>query len=130
MIWCTKYRYKILRGRGSGACARSDSANLPGTGRSDRVRSGVAGSHPFAAGRTTDSGTREAGTVHKRTILTTSAGGVSGTAQALLGTAHVGARLLLRDGGRSGRVNDQGLYRKSKMGRDDEGFKITAPTES
>ncbi len=39
-----------------------------------------------------------------------SASGVSGTAQAILGAAHVRARIFLRDGGRGGRGNDQSLY--------------------
>ena len=37
-------------------------------------------------------------------------------AEALLGSTSVGPWILLRDGGRGGRGNDQGLYREPKMG--------------
>jgi len=36
VIWCTKYRYKILRGESGRACARPDPADLPDTRGGDR----------------------------------------------------------------------------------------------
>jgi hypothetical protein len=49
VIWCTMYRYKILRGRVAERATRPDSTNLRGAGCGDSARIGVAGSHPSVA---------------------------------------------------------------------------------
>jgi hypothetical protein len=110
MIWCTKYRHKILRGR---VAERTPDLIRQICQARDVViiRGAVSpGPHPSATGSSADSGTGETGAVHQRTILETFAVGVSRTEETVLGTAHVGAGLLLRDGGRGGRGDDQSLY--------------------
>src|ERR1035438_5108865 len=78
MIWYEIPIQDIARA-GSRACARPDSTDLPSTGGCHRARSGIA-----------DSGSSEVGAVHQRAILPASAGRISGTAEALLGTTYVG----------------------------------------
>ena len=77
----------------------------------------VAGSHPFAVGSTSRSIAGETGAIHQGPVESTSAGTVSRTQETVLGTAYVGARVLLCDSGRGGRGNDQSLHRESKVGR-------------
>ena len=48
------------------ACARRDTTDMPGAGSSDYARSDLAGPHPHACGRASDSGSGKAGTVNKR----------------------------------------------------------------
>src|SRR5580704_7409226 len=105
------------QGPDSGACARPDTSDLCCQRGVDHQRSGIAGSYSSAAVSTADPCTGEAGAGHQGAVVQTDAGGVSGVEEAVLGTTHVGARLLLRDGGRGGRGNDQGLYRESAVGR-------------
>ena len=50
-------------------------------------------------------------------------------AEEVLGAAPVGARLLLRDGGRGGEETIKAYIENQKWDEDDHGFKITAPTE-
>src|SRR5665213_2865935 len=95
-----------------GACARPDPTDLSGARCGDCARRGVGGSHPLALIGPASSVTGEDGAVPQGTLQSASAGGISGIAKTILGTAHVGAWVLLCDGGRSGRGNDQGLYRE------------------
>jgi hypothetical protein len=46
-----------------------------------------------------------------------------------IGEAHVGAWVLLRDGGRGGRATIKAYIESQKWDEDDQGFKITSPTE-
>ena len=104
LIWCTKYRKKVLRGRiAEGA---RDLIRQICAAASDRARCGIAGSRPPVAGSPADSGTGQAGAVHQRAFVTASTGGVPRAEKTVLGPAYVGTRILLRDGGRSGRKSD------------------------
>src|SRR5689334_11824292 len=95
------------------ACARPDPTDLPSAGGGDRTGSGIARPHPHAAVGTTASGAGETGAIHQRAVVTKAAGGVPGTEKTLLGAAPLGPRVLLRDGGRGGRSDDQSLGRAS-----------------
>ena len=75
---------------------------MPGAGGDDRARVGVAGSHPSAGVGATVVVAGEAGAVCEREVKPSVAAGFSSSAQEILGSAHVGTGLLLRDGGRSG----------------------------
>ncbi len=102
MIWCTKYRYKILRGRVAERardlirqiCQARDVVIVRGAVSPDHIHLLLAAPPILVPAKLAQ--------YIKRKILTTSASGVSGTAQTLLGTAHVGSRVLLRDGGCGG----------------------------
>lgn len=59
----------------------------------------------------------EAGAVHKRAVVGKTTGGVPAPAETILGTTLVGTRILLRDGGRGRRGDDQGVHRESEVGR-------------
>ena len=129
LIWCTKYRYKILRGRVAER-ARDLIRQISQARDGDHSGRGVAGSHTYVGLGAADTVAGEAGAIHQGKVEPPFAGGVPGPAKAVLGTTHVGTRVLLRDGGRGGRGNDQGLYIESqKWDEDDQGFKITAPNE-
>ena len=111
MIWCTKYRKKILRGRIAERVRDLIRQTCAARRGVDYQRRGVAGSHSSAAVGTADPGSAETGARYRRAIVKADADGVSGIEETILGAAHVGARLLLRDGGSGKRGNDQGLYR-------------------
>jgi hypothetical protein len=108
---------KDTAGASGGAGAGPDTADLPGAGCGDRARIGVAGSHPPVAGSSAGIVAGETGAIHQGEVEPASAGRVSGVTKTLLGAAHVGAGLLLCDGGSGGRGNDQSLYREPEMGR-------------
>src|ERR1039457_3645592 len=91
-----------IAGGSGGAGPRCDSADMPGAGGDDRARVGVAGSHSFAGVGAASVVTGKAGAVREREVKPPVAGRLSSSAQEILGPAHVGAGLLLRDGGRSG----------------------------
>ena len=102
LVWCTKYRYKILRGRVAER-ARDLIRQICQGREVTIIRGAVAPDHiHMLLFGTTSSSTREIGTVHQGTIQSASAGRISRTAQTVLGTTPVGARILLRDGGRGG----------------------------
>src|SRR6202046_4976026 len=88
VIWITKYRYKILRGR-----------------IAERARDLIRQVCPS-----------EAGAIYQGSIIAKIAGRVSGVAKAVLGPAPVGAAVLLRDSGRGGRADDQSVHREPKVG--------------
>ena len=85
-----------------GTSARCDSADMPGAGGDHRAWVGVSGSHPSAGVGTAVVVAGEVGAVREREVKPSVAAGFSLSAQEILGPAHVGAGLLLRDGGRSG----------------------------
>jgi len=98
------------------------------TGRRDRAGSGIAGSHPLVAGGATDLVAGETGAIHQGTDITVIAGGIRRTAKTILGTAHVGARVLLRDGAVD-EATIKAYIENQRWDEDDESFKITAPTK-
>jgi hypothetical protein len=80
----------------------------------------VAGSHPPAVVGPAGSVTGQDGAIHQGTLQPASAGGVSGIAKTLLGTAHVGA---------VDEATIKAYVESQKRDEDDQGFKITAPAE-
>src|SRR4029077_5380792 len=100
MIWCTKYRKKVLRGR-IAERARDLIRQICAAGEVVIVRGSVSPDHihlllsapPILA-------PAKVAQYIQRAVVTASAGGVSGVAKTTLGPAHVGPRILLRDGGR------------------------------
>ena len=122
VIWVTKYRYKILRGdiverarellRQILCSARSD----------DHSRCGVTGPHPYAGGGPAAAVAVETGAVPEGVIVALAPTGVSGVAQAVLGAASVGARVLRCECRGGGRTNDPGVYRESTVGRECRGL--------
>ena len=85
---------------GGGAYTGSNPAIVRGAGSRDHEGSCLTRSHPHAGVGASASGAVEDGAIHQGAFVAKIAGGVSRTAQEVLGAAHVGARLLLRDGGR------------------------------
>ena len=116
VIWCTKYRYKILRGRVAER-ARDLIRQICEAREVVIVRGAVSPDHIHLLLSAAGLDTGEAGAIHQRAFQPSSPGGVSGVEEAALGTTHVGARVFLRDSGRGGRSNDQSLYRKPEVGR-------------
>ncbi len=104
-------------GASGGACARPDPPDLSRARCGDCAGSGVAGSHSLAVISSASSVTGQDCPVHQAALQPTSAGGISRIAKTILGTAHVDGWVLLCDGGRRGRGNDQGLYREPEMRR-------------
>jgi putative transposase len=109
VIWITKYRCKIPRGR-----IAERARDLIRQTRQSRdvvvVRGAVSPDHihrllavPAAAV------TGETGAVHQKPVVAKTTRGVPGTEEALLGAAFVGTRIPLRDGGRGGRGHHQTL---------------------
>jgi REP element-mobilizing transposase RayT len=106
MIWCTTYRNKILRAkvaeRARDLIRQIGAARyvtiVRGSVSPDHIHLLVAAPPVLAPAKLAQ--------VHQRPLVAASSGGVPGTAEAVLGTAHVGARVLLRDGGRGGRGDD------------------------
>src|SRR5678816_1138970 len=88
--------------RGGRAGTGFASANLSGSGSGDHPRCCIAGSYPHAGIFAGALGAGEAGAVSEGAVVAQAAGRVSAPAETLLGTAPVGTRLLLRDGGRGG----------------------------
>jgi hypothetical protein len=84
------------------ASARPDSADLPDAGRGDRERISISGSYTSVTVCAAHSVAGETGAVHQRALKPEPAGGIPGLEKAVLGPAHVGARVFLRDGGRGG----------------------------
>jgi hypothetical protein len=92
------------------AGTRPDTSGVPESGGSDYPGSGVTGPRTCTAVGTASSVAGETGAIRQGPIEPAAAGGVCRAAEKVLGTAHVGAGLFLRDGGRGGRGDDQGLY--------------------
>jgi putative transposase len=100
VIWCTKYRYKILRGRVAERardlirqiCHARNVVIVRGAVSPDHI-------HLLLSAPPILSPSKLAQYI-KGPVESTVAGGIPGTAKALLGAAYVGTRVLLRDGGR------------------------------
>ena len=106
VIWCTKYRYKILRGRIAERardlirqiCQARDVVIIRGAVSPDHIHMLLSAPPVLSPAKLAPYG-------------------VSRTAKTVLGSAYVGRRVLLRDGGRGGRGNYQSLYREPEVGR-------------
>jgi hypothetical protein len=116
-------------GRSSGACSRPDPADLPGAGGKHRAGGRCRRIISTCCGKATAVVAGEAGAVHQGAIIATVAGRISAPAHAVLGATSVVTGIFLRDSGRGGQEDDHGVHRESEVGRDDQGFKITAPAE-
>jgi hypothetical protein len=107
--------------RSSGrACARSAETDLSGKRGSDHTRSSVAGSHTHVGVEPCRVGASEAGAVSEEAVVAPTAGRISGAEEAVLGPAPVGA------------VDEETIKKyieSQKWDEEDQGFKITAPTE-
>ena len=87
----------------SRAGARCDPTDLSGTGSDNRARSNLSGSRPHAAvGATAAVSDEVSAIIHKREVIEAAVGGIPGIGEEVLGTAPVGTRVLLRDGGFGG----------------------------
>src|SRR5580700_667040 len=83
------------QGPDSGACARPDTSDLCCPRGVDHQRSGVAGSYSSVVVGAADPGSSEAGAGDQRAVVEADAIGIPGAAEAVLGTTHVSAGLLL-----------------------------------
>jgi REP element-mobilizing transposase RayT len=105
VIWITKYRYKILRGRLAERardlirqiCQAREVAIIRGSVSPDHIHMLLSAPPHLAPAKLA---------VHKGAVITSVTRRVPRPAETLLGTASVGTRLLLRDGGRGGRGDD------------------------
>ena len=93
LVWITKYRYKILRGR------------VAERGR-DLLRQ-ICQAREVVIKR---------GAIPEGSVVAQAAGRVSETTKAVLGPALVGAGVFLRECGRGGRGNHPEVYREPEMG--------------
>ena len=117
VIWVTKYRYKILRGDIAERardllrqiCVAREVTIIRGAVSPDHIHMLVGGPNPVVA--------VEAGAIHEGALVSITAAGVPGVAQAVLRTTCVGAGLLLCKCRRGGRNNDSRIYRESAVRR-------------
>lgn len=72
VIWCNKYRKKVLRGRI--AERARDLIRQICVARNVVIVRGITGSHPPSAVCTADSGTREVGAIHQGGLIVSLAG--------------------------------------------------------
>jgi REP element-mobilizing transposase RayT len=129
MIWCTKYRKKILRGRiAEGArdlirqvWAAREVVIVRGAVSPDHI-------HLLLVAPPILSPAKLAQYIKGRSSRHLHAG-IRRVAEAILGTAHVGAGVFRRDGGCGGRGKDKGLHREPALGRRRRIVKVTAPTK-
>ena len=112
-----------------GARARSDPTNVRVARSCDHSRSGVAGSHSHAGVGAAGTIAIETGAVHQRTVIAATAGGVSGPAEALLGQHLWGRGYFCATVGAVDEKTVQEYIENQKWDEDDQGFKVTAPTE-
>jgi REP-associated tyrosine transposase len=102
VIWCTKYRYKILRGRIAERardlihqiCEAREVVMVRGAVSPDHIHLLLSAPPILAPSKMVQ--------YIKEASQSPPAGRISGTEETVLGTAHVGAWVLLRDGGRGG----------------------------
>jgi hypothetical protein len=109
-----------VAGGGGGACPRSDPADLPGSGSKYHPGSDRSGSHPYAGSSATAAVAGQTGAIHQRAVVAEVARRVSAPTEAILGATSVGAgdeKTILE------------YIEKQKWDEDDQGFKVTAPTE-
>jgi REP element-mobilizing transposase RayT len=102
VIWCTKYRYKIMRGRIAERardlvrqiCEAREVVIVRGAVSPDHIHLLLSAPPVLSPSKMV--------AVHQRAVQSPSLGRISGTEEAVLGTTHVDAWILLRDGGRGG----------------------------
>jgi len=102
LIWITKYRYPILRGEVAERardvirqiCQAREVTIVRGAVSPDHIHLLVSVPPLLSPAKLVQ--------YREREVKPPVAGGLSASAQEILGPAHVGAGLLLRDGGRSG----------------------------
>ena len=118
MVWITKYGYKVLTGRVAERsrdlirqiCESRDVAMVPFVGAGGLV-------------------TGEAGAVHQWPIIPANARRVSGDTKAMLGPAPLAPRVLSAT---MGTVDEETIKQDTESQQrdpDDQGFKITVPTD-
>jgi Transposase IS200 like len=95
IVWITKYRYKVLEGALRERIRTIIRQVCKELGRPDRLRRFVARTCPYVRGNPAAYCGRRLRAARQGTVITSGADGVPGLAQALLGTAFLGARLLL-----------------------------------
>jgi hypothetical protein len=119
----------IIETRRSVSAGRRHAPPLRRAGGSDRARGGLAGPHPHAGGRAAAVGAGQAGAVSEGPVLTIAAAGISALAEAVWGQ-HLWARgyFCATDGAVDEKTVMQ-YIESQKWDQNDEGFKITAPTE-
>src|ERR1017187_2553678 len=92
IVWITKYRYKVLEGA---LRERIRTIIRQGTWRPDRIRRFVARTCPYVRGNPAAYCGQRLRAARQGTLIASGADGVPGLAQALLGAAFLGSRLLL-----------------------------------
>ena len=94
IVWITKYRYKVWEGA-LRERIRTIIRQVQGTRRPDRLRRSVAGTCPYVRGNPAAYRGQRLRAARQGTVIASGADGVPGLAQALLGAAFLGSRLLL-----------------------------------
>ena len=112
VIWVTKYRYKILRGD-IAERARELLRQICVAGEVTIIRGAVSPDHIHMLVAVV---AVETGAIPEGAIVALAPTGVSGVAQAVLGAASVGARVLLCECRGGDRTNDPRVYRESAVG--------------
>ena len=116
-------------GAGGRACARTDPTSVPSTRGGDHPRGGIARPHPHAVISTAASGTGEAGAVYQREVVAKATREFPELRKRYWGQ-HLWARGYFC--ATVGAVDEQTIkayIENQKWDEDDQGFKITAPTE-
>ena len=129
VLWITKYRYKILRGRIAERARELIRQVCPAREVVNHPRSGITGPYPYAAVGCAASGTGKTGAVHPRPVVAKVARGIPGVAQAVLGPPLWARGYLCATVGAVDEPTIQANIEKQKWDEDDQGFKITAPRE-
>jgi putative transposase len=117
LVWITKYRYKILKGRLAErardlirqTCQARGVVIVRGAVSPDHIHMLVSAPPELTPAKMVQY-------IYQGAVVAAVTGGVSGAAEALLGATPVGARVLLCDGGGGGREDGSGVHRESEMG--------------
>ena len=117
VVWITKYRYKILRGDVAERardllrqiCVAREVTIIRGAVSPDHIHMLVAAPPQLAPSKLVQFLKGRSSRLLQQEF--------PALAQAVLGTAPVGARVLLRDGGRGGRADGDAVYREPTVGR-------------
>src|SRR5271154_1900813 len=90
VVWITKYRYKILRGRVSERARDLIRQSCEAREGGDHAGRGIAGPYPYATVGTGAYGAVEVGAISEGAVFASAAGGVPGVAKAVLGGSTYG----------------------------------------
>jgi Transposase IS200 like len=115
LIWITKYRYTVLRGEVAER-ARDLLRQICAAREVRIIRGRCRRTTSTFGGRAAAVGAGEARAISEGALVADVARGLSALAQAVRGPASVGARVLLRDGGRGRRKDGDGIHRVTEMG--------------